>query len=311
MSYLFTNIIGVFVFDKNFRIVDKILFKTIGDYKNKEKSEGALKAKHRNLQEPDIAKALEFFRDKQYFNDFYTKNIQLTKEAIKKSVAADSLIIQTISNIEELAKTINLLVKRLREWYSLYNPEFSNSIQNHEKFVELILAKDKKTLLKEINASESMGSDLNKENIEPILSLARQIKSMYNLKQQQETYLNIIMKKTCPNMLEITGPQLGAKLVESAGSLERLTKFPASTIQLLGAEKALFRHMKNKKNLCPKYGILHEHPFITKVKNKNQGKAARTIADKLSIAVKVDYFKGNFIGDKLKQDIERRIKSLK
>ena len=69
--------------------------------------------------------------------------------------------------------------------------------------------------------------------------------------------------------------------------------------------------MKNKNNLCPKYGILHEHPLIGKVKTRHQGKTARTIADKLSIAVKVDYFKGKFIGDKLKQDIENRIKSLK
>lgn len=311
MNYLFTNIVGSFVFNKDFKVVDKILFRTAEDYKNRKKFENSLKSKHKDLKEPDMAKALAFFRDKQYFSGFYTKNLELTKESIKQSVASDSLMIQAVGSIEELERSINLLAKRLREWYSLHNPEFSASIQDHEKFAELIAAKDKKTLLKEINITESMGADLAKENLEPIISLARQISSLYGLKQKQEAYLESLLKKECPNLLEIAGTQLGAKLIGCAGSLARLTRFPASTIQLLGAEKALFRHMKNKNNLCPKYGILHEHPLIGKVKKKNQGKAARTIADKLAIAVKVDYFKGRFIGDKLKQDIEKRIGGLR
>ena len=109
-------------------------------------------------------------------------------------------------------------------------------------------------------------------------------------------------------MTAITGVSIGAKLLEHAGSLKRLAEMPASTIQLLGAEKALFRHIKNKKNLCPKYGLLHEHPFITQSKKKSHGKIARALADKIAIAVKVDYFKGKFIGDKLRKELEKKIK---
>ena len=310
-KYIFTNIVGTFIFNEHYKLVDKILFR---NNEQKEKLEKELSKKHSNLQKPEgkvLDKILEFFKSKEFFNDFYIKNLEITKKSVKDSVKEDVLIIQAIDNISGIDKASNTLVKRLREWYELYNPEFSNSIQEHEKFVEIILKKDKKQLQSEMSLKQTMGADLSKEDLEPISNLAKEINQLYQLRKKQEAYLENIMKGFCPNLLEVAGINIGAKLMGQAGSLKRLMLFPASTIQLLGAEKALFRHMKNKKNLCPKYGILHEHPFITKVKNKNQGKAARTIADKLSIAVKVDYFKGNFIGDKLKQDIERRIKSLK
>ena len=115
------------------------------------------------------------------------------------------------------------------------------------------------------------------------------------------------MKKHCPNMLEVAGVLISAKLLEHAGSLRRLMMMPASTIQILGAEKALFRHLKTgKKAKPPKYGILSQHPLIGKVKKEEYGKVARTLADKISIAVKVDYFKGKFIGDKLKEELEKK-----
>ena len=84
--------------------------------------------------------------------------------------------------------------------------------------------------------------------------------------------------------------------------------FHASTIQLLGAEKALFRHLKNNKNLSPKFGFLHDHPFVMKVKKEDRGKVARILADKVAIAAKVDYFKGRFIGNKLREELEEKIR---
>jgi nucleolar protein 56 len=84
--------------------------------------------------------------------------------------------------------------------------------------------------------------------------------------------------------------------------------FPASTIQLLGAEKALFRHLKNKKYQSPKFGVLHDHPLVLKAKRNERGRIARILADKICIAAKVDYFKGKYVGDKLLADLERRLK---
>ena len=115
------------------------------------------------------------------------------------------------------------------------------------------------------------------------------------------------MKLLCPNITAVAGAVIGAKLLAIAGSLKKLSLFPASTVQLLGAEKALFRHLKTGAK-SPKYGILHEHPLIAQAKKKDHGKVARLLADKIAIAAKVDFFKGNYVGDKLKKDIERRIK---
>ena len=310
-KYLFSNLIGSFVFDEHFKVVDKILFKDIKQFENKSQFEEKLKNKHRDvnvtIEENQLKKILLFFKNNKYFNDFYKKNLLLTKEKIKGSVSDDLLIIQTISNIEDTEKVINILVKRLRDWYSLYNPEFSRSIENHEKFVELILKKTKEELLKEIKVKkeESMGNDLSKENLEPIMSLAKEVAQLYIFRKKQETYLEVLMKKTSPNMTELADVLIGAKLIEEAGSLKHLATLPSSVIQLLGAEKALFRHIRNKKNLPPKFGVIFAHVLIQR-NMKDAGKVARTLADKIAIAVKVDYFKGKFIGDKLRKELEKR-----
>ncbi len=115
------------------------------------------------------------------------------------------------------------------------------------------------------------------------------------------------MKDYCPNITVVAGVMVGAKLIALAGDLKRLILFPSSTVQLLGAEKALFRHMKTGARV-PKHGIIHEHALVAKASKENKGKAARALADKISMAAKIDYFKGEFIGDKLKKKLEERFK---
>jgi len=313
-DYIFSNLIGTFVFDKNFKVKDSILFKDMRDYEDKKQSEGKLIKKYNDLKKPnniELKTILIYFKNKKYFPDFYNKNLELTKKQIKESVNEDLFIIQAINSIDDLTKIINILTKRLRDWYELYNPEFSNSIFNNEKFVELILKKSKKELLKEINVKEenSMGSSLSKEDLDPILKLGKQVEILSNNKENNEEYLEKVMKKYCPNLNEVAGSLIGARLLGQAGSLKRLVLMPASTIQVLGAEKALFRHLKSKKKIRPpKFGFISQHPIFEKIKREDYGKAARNIADKLSIAVKIDYFKGKFIGDKLRKELESKFK---
>ena len=311
-GYIFSNLIGTFVFTEKPDLEDSILFENLKDFENKKQYEETLLKKHKQLKKPnngEIKKILFFFKDKKYFSEFYGKNLLLTKKQIKASVNEDMLITQAISNIEEIDKTANLLVKRLREWYELYNPEFSKSIHDNEKFAELILKKNKKELLKELKIDEelSMGASFDKNDLEPILLLAKRVNELYGLRKEHEKYLGLLMKRYCPNLNEVAGTLIGAKLLEHAGSLKRLVLMPASTIQILGAEKALFRHLKaNKKSKPPKFGILIRHMLISSVGREDYGKVARALADKISIAVKVDYFKGKFIGDKLKEGLEKK-----
>ncbi|MBS3114356.1 C/D box methylation guide ribonucleoprotein complex aNOP56 subunit [Candidatus Woesearchaeota archaeon] len=310
--YLFSNILGVFAFDEKFDIADKMLFNSLEDYKDREKFIEQMKNKHKTFKEPDeesLKKILLYFKSNNLFNNFYAQNLQLTKYDIKNSVNNNTLIAQAINSVEELDKAINLLVKRLREWYGLYNPEFSIATESHERFVEEILEKEKAELLKgiQVKLNDSIGADLEHEDLEPIRSFTSQIHNLYLLRKAQIDYISILMDELCPNTKAVCGVLVGAKLIEHAGSLKKLSEMPASTIQILGAEKALFRHMKTGAK-PPRHGIIVHHPLIAKAPDRMHGKIARTLADKIAIASKVDYFQGQFIGDKLKKELEDKFK---
>lgn len=315
--YLFTNAIGSYVFDEHVHIKDKILF-SIDEEKDNAflisqgielESEKKLKELHPKAKKVDdlkiLYKILEHFRGD--FKAFYDINLSNTKKLVAKSVKDDLLIIQAVKTIEDLDKIANGLCKRLREWHSLHLPEASELVSDNESYVKMILEKDKKSFMKEFKIEESMGKNLDESDLNEILNFARKVEGIYNERRAIEDYMANIMKRICPNMHAITGTNIGAKLIAKAGSIEKMMYMPASTIQLLGAEEALFRHIKTGAR-PPKYGILLQHPFVSKAKKSDKGKVAKALSDKISIAVRVDYFKGEFIGDKLREGIEKRFK---
>jgi nucleolar protein 56 len=232
-------------------------------------------------------------------------NLKLTKKKIKESINEDNLICQAVNSIAETDKVINILSKRLREWYALYNPEFK--VSNNSKFTELILRKSRDELRKELKIQETMGADLSKKDLDAIFNLAEKLISLFEYQEETNKYLKTIMEKCCPNLTAVAGITIGAKLIEHMGSLKKLALLSASTIQIIGAEKALFRHIKTGAK-PPKFGLIHEHQFIQSAKKSEQGKRARALADKIAMAVKIDFFKGKFIGAKLKKELEAKFK---
>lgn len=308
--YLFSNILGVFVFDEEFNLADKIHFNSVEDYRNKNKFIDEIKNRHENLKEPDeetLKSILHYFKNTGFSGDFYNKNLQLTKCDVRNSVGSDTLLIHAVKSHGELDKAINPLAKRLREWYELYNPEFSRAMKEHENFVEEVLNKEKSELLKGLNISpsDSFGADLGQEDLEPVRGLAHQIYSLHQLRKSLEDYIAGLMDMLCPNTKAVCGAMTGARLVEHAGSLKRLSEMPASTIQVLGAENALFRHIKTGAK-PPRHGIIVHHPLIAKATDRMHGRIARALADKISIASKIDYFQGKFIGDRLRAGLEEK-----
>ena len=278
------------------------MFKDNEQYKRKEKSEKEFLKKYPDLKQPNekqLKRILNYFKSNEFHKEFRKKNIEISKKLVKESVNDDNFVIQTVSNIEELDKIINMMVKRLREWYSLQNPELDHDIYDNEEYVNQITKKTKK--------KDSMGADLKKTDLDPILKLTKETLNLFELRKQQNEYLEKIMIKNYPNIQAIAGTNIAAKMLARAGSLRRLMGFPASTIQLLGAEKSFFRHLKTHSR-SPKYGYLLQHPIISQAKKSMHGKIARAIASKISIAVKVDYFKGKFIGDKLRKELEAKFK---
>lgn len=239
--------------------------------------------------------------------DLRKKNLELAKKAVRESVNPDLFIINAVNNIEELQKIINNLSKRLREWYSLYLPELDKKLAEHESFVNLVLKADKKDLVKELKIKDEMGANFDKKELEPILSLASIISDLMRESQFLEEYLEKTMKAYCPNLTVLAGALIGAKLLREAGSLKKMAMMRSSTIQLLGAEKALFRHIRTGAK-PPKYGYLLQHQLVQRAKKEERGKAARVLADKIFLAVRMDYFKGEFVADKLLKELEVRFK---
>lgn len=246
---------------------------------------------------------LQELRKPEYHDLLVKHNILLTKLMIAETVNVDNHIIQSINAIEELDKICNMLAKRIREWYGYYFPEYAHGIDDNEVFLRKIVQHDKKELMNELSITVSMGPEIRTEDLDAIITYARQAADLYSERDKLKEYLDKIMKTHCPNITTITGSLIGAKLLEKAGSLRHLSMMPSSTIQLLGAEKALFRHLRNKKIRPPKHGLILSHPFV--MEKKDKGKAARIFSSKVSIASKVDFFKGEFIGDKLKEAMEK------
>lgn len=284
MKYLFSNILGSFALDASLDIAEP------GEEKELKKKYPYAKP----LPPEKLAYFLLNFKDKKYYRLFYERNLALTKKAIKDSVSEDQLIIQTIANISEMDKASHLLAKRLREWYALYWPELA--VEDNEKFAALVLADKKKE-------KESMGADLKKADVEEIIFLAKEVSQLYALRKKHEEYLEKVMKGYCPNLLELAGATIGAKLLELGKGLKHLALLPASTIQLLGAEKALFRHLKTGSR-SPKYGIILQHQLVQKAKPSERGKTARRLADKLSLCARLDYFKGEFKAKEYRKELE-------
>jgi nucleolar protein 56 len=317
--YLYSNMLGVFVFNQNLQIREKELFSAqeakeylqVLDKGEMPKQEQRFLEKFKNIKnlrlEPDdvvletVNSVLLEFRDL-----FYDRNLYLTKTQIRESVTDDLLIIQVSSSILEMGKSINLLTKRLREWYGYVLPEVEDKLQDNVAF-SLRVVEGYDRLRADFSVVNGMGKKLSNEDMAEIYDFAQSINALQRQKESKELFLEKIMRRTCPNLTEVAGYLTGAKLLAIAGSLRKMVMMPASTIQLLGAEKALFRHMVTKSK-SPKHGIIVEHPLLQKVSRQDKGKAARSLADKISLAVKVDYFKGNFIGDKLKADLEAKFR---
>ncbi|MFQ6081367.1 MAG: C/D box methylation guide ribonucleoprotein complex aNOP56 subunit [Candidatus Bathyarchaeia archaeon] len=254
-------------------------------------------------------------------------SMELTKMRVRKAIEKRDLVVaQAIQTIDDLDKTQNLFMGRIREWYGLHFPELNRLIQKHETYARLVanlggrnnltaenlekegLPKAKAKRIAEA-AQTSMGAELDEEDIKQIQAMCKNTLDLYNVRQTLEGYLDSVMDEVAPNVRTLAGSLLGARLIALAGGLNNLAKMPASTIQVLGAEKALFRSLRTGTR-PPKHGIIFQHTLLHEAKRWQRGKVARALAGKLAIAARTDAFSGKYIGDELKAGLERRIKEI-
>ncbi|KRX85592.1 Nucleolar protein 56 [Trichinella sp. T6] len=242
----------------------------------------------------------------------------------------DNMIIQAVGLIDQLEKDCNKFVMRIREWYSCHFPELIKIVPDQYAYCRCVkyigdrnnlteemlhdlteIVGDEEKAVEILNASRSsMGMEISAMDLMNINHFCDCVINMLDYRKQMQNYLNDRMECCAPNLAVVVGDQIGARLISQAGSLSNLAKYPASTIQILGAEKALFRALKKKGN-TPKYGLLFHSPFISRASSKNKGKISRFLANKCAIASRLDYFSDipvNTFGNYLKSQIEERLK---
>jgi nucleolar protein 56 len=255
-------------------------------------------------------------------------SIELAKLRIKGAAEKRDLVIaQAIQTLDDLDRTVNLFMGRLREWYGVHFPELDRLIEKHETYARLVMnlgyrnnfsfeALEKKGLPKEKAentakaAERSMGADMAEQDLAEIQALSKNVLGFYELRKNLESYVDTTMEEVAPNTRAVAGALLGARLIAIAGSLQNLAMKPASTIQVLGAEKALFRSLKTGAR-PPKHGLIFQHVLLHDAKRWQRGKIARVLAGKLAIAARTDAFGGKYVGDSLKADIEKRLEEIR
>jgi len=237
--------------------------------------------------------------------------IKLGEMKLRAPPSPDQHIIQAVSAMEDLDRVINLHYERLREWYDLHWPELKLELRPTAYIKAIADHGDRENLAKEtgLDWTDSLGAELRDQDQKSIITLAGSAREAVKARESMEKYVESEMRDVAPNLHTLTGGVLGAKLMASAGGLDRLARMPSSTIQVLGAERALFRHIKTGSR-PPKHGILFQHPMVNSSPYWQRGKIARTLAGKVAIAAKADRFGDSMIGDVLKEQTEKRVQAI-
>ena len=217
----------------------------------------------------------------------------------KSSQEEDKLLIQAINSVDDIDESISKLVERIRDWYTIYFPEM-DTISNNETYIKLIAeSENREDILENFNEhfteeiEESTGADIEEDDLLMLKSFAESIYSLQKSRKELETYIDSKMEAIAPNLRDLLGSTLGAKLIAHIGSIKRLATYPASVIQIMGAEKAIFRHFKTGER-PPKHGLIFQHPSVRGAKWWNRGKIARNLALKITLAVRKDVFSGEY-----------------
>ena len=255
------------------------------------------------------------------------KSIAAAEEAIREASSRPDLhVVQAIQALDDTDKYLNVTATRASEWYGLHFPELPPMVQDNVALCKLISdigsreALTKENLIgrgftdKKIEAilsarDRSKGGTISEGDLGRVRSLASLAVQLGSLRDGLNGYVESQMKKIAPNVADVAGATIGARLMAKAGGLDKLAILPASTIQILGAEKALFRSLRTGAR-PPKHGILFQHQAVHTAPKWQRGKIARTLANKIAIAARVDYYRGSE-DVSIKASLDKRLESIK
>jgi len=240
----------------------------------------------------------------------------------------DTMIVQAVSLLDDVDKELNNYIMRLREWYGWHFPEISKLVTENLAYARVVKAMGDRTNAATMDMSEmlpesvekeikwaaeiSMGTEISEEDIFNIKNLCDQVIEMSKTRDELYSYLKERMAMVAPNLTVLVGELVGARLIAHAGSLLNLAKHPSSTVQILGAEKALFRALKTKHD-TPKYGLIYHASLVGGAQPKNKGKLSRMLAAKASLAIRVDALSetsDSTLGVEQRAKLESRVRNL-
>jgi len=240
----------------------------------------------------------------------------------------DTMIVQAVSLLDDLDKELNNYIMRCREWYGWHFPELGKIITDNLAFVRTVELMGTRDNAKTIDLSDvlpeeveekvkeaaeiSMGTEISGEDIINIKHLCQQVVEIQEYRGQLYEYLKNRMMAIAPNLTVLVGELVGARLIAHAGTLMNLAKHPASTVQILGAEKALFKALKTKHD-TPKYGLIYHAQLVGQSGTKLKGKVSRMLAAKASLACRVDALgeeTNTDLGIEHRAKVESRIRQL-
>ncbi len=247
------------------------------------------------------------------------------KQGIKSAYSSEEYaLIQAINAQIETSRSYNLTYERLSEWYGIYFPEvrMTNPVTLARLAMALNLGEIDRQAIEEAikdsaksdevhtKAQNTIGRHMESEESKAVIGFSKMVISLSESLEELDTYIKNAATRIMPNTTYLADHMIAAELLARAGSLERLATMPAGTVQLLGAEKALFKHIKFGSR-PPKYGILFKLPEVTNAQREIRGKIARMYATKISIGLKADYYSKNFIAKELKEKLNESIKRMK
>jgi nucleolar protein 56 len=241
------------------------------------------------------------------------KAISDTREELQKSVEKDQLLVKAVKQLDQARNDFREEMEKLRDWYSLHFPELESELSEDEEFLKILekYGVDRGGIEPFSSlADESTGSELEDRDREMIEQAVSSLVSVRDLRDDLEDYIEEGAKEEFQNLSGLLGPVLATRLVAEAGSLDELAKKPSSTVQMLGAEKALFRYLHGEGS-PPKHGVLFHHDFVKSLPEEKRGKMARFMANKAVMAARIDNYGDKEKSEGLREEAQERYDELR
>jgi nucleolar protein 56 len=215
--------------------------------------------------------------DREYDSRLREAALCLVRRQLDAQATAEQDLLQAAEALDDLFQAVNLLDERLYEWSRLHRQEIEHGAD----------------LARALSEDEIMGE------------LARAVLSLRRSREALEKEVGSAAEELAPNLSRLAGPVLAARLISRAGGLKRLAEMPSSAIQVMGAEKSLFKHLKGRAP-SPKHGVIYRHPAVIGAPKRLRGRVSRVLAGKLAIASRLDYH-GAGLSPDLEEALARRL----